>query len=118
MVGSEFNPQPVAVGHYDGWTICSAILTNQGGCFIATISVKRKENVRKPKSDQISVSRCWKSSSPDLQIVKTTSTEPFQLKIGDIQHDLHVDLHYDFKDTLPIVRIIVGVVRRVELPSG
>lgn len=43
VVRSELQPQSVAMWHYDGWTTCSTIFTNQRGCFIASISVKEKK---------------------------------------------------------------------------
>lgn len=49
-------------------------------------------------------------SSPDFHIIKGARGATFQLKVCEVEHDLHVDLHYDFKDAITAHGIVVGVV--------
>lgn len=50
-------------------------------------------------------------SLPDLHKVKVASRRgALQLKVGEVQHNLHVDLHSDLEDTVSVVGVVVRVV--------
>lgn len=50
-------------------------------------------------------------SSPDLNKVKVARRRgALQLKVAEVQHNLHVDLHGDLEDAVPGVGVVVGVV--------
>lgn len=53
VVGSELHPESVAMGYYNGWSICSAVFTNQWRRFIASISVKQRKSVLNKVNTQI-----------------------------------------------------------------
>lgn len=49
--------------------------------------------------------------SPDLHIVKTArKSNTLQDKVGEIEHNLQIDLHNDLENTVSIVGVVVGVV--------
>lgn len=54
---------------------------------------------------------------PDLHKVKVArGRRALQFKLGEVQHNLHVDLHNDLEDTVSIVGIVVRVVGWKERP--
>lgn len=54
---------------------------------------------------------------PDLHKVKVARRSgALQLKVGEVQHNLPVDLHNDLEDTVPIVGVVIRVVGWTERP--
>lgn len=50
-------------------------------------------------------------SSPDLHKVKVARRSvALHVKVGEVQHNLHVDLHSDREDTVSIAGVVVRVV--------
>lgn len=48
---------------------------------------------------------------PDLHKVMVARRRiALKFKVGEVQHNLHVDLHNDLEDTVSIVRIVFRVV--------
>lgn len=67
---------------------------------------------------------CWNTANffrilflPDLHKVKSARWRgALQFKVGEIQHNLHVDIHNDLKNAVSIVGIVVRVVGWTKRP--
>ena len=67
-----------------------------------------KEGYLSPKTDKFSQ---FNFSLPDFHKVKVARRRgPLQLKVGEVQHYMRVDLHNDLEDAISVGWVVVRVI--------
>ena len=116
-IRAKSDPKTVAMGYQDWRPLIEAELSDQGRRLIATIPAKT-QGIQFLQSRFLCTAdfRLFRqilplSSLPDLNKVKDAEGKrALQVKAGEVQHYLHVDLNNDLEDTVSVGGVVVGEV--------